>query len=61
MTLSVGILAPGTHEIAVGGFNNKKTYPTEITTVVIDAVRVIAAVTPSKLGLEKQKEYTAID
>jgi hypothetical protein len=60
VALSVGIMAPGAHEIAVGGFNNKKTYPTEITTVVIDAVRVIAAVTPRKLELEKQKENAAI-
>jgi hypothetical protein len=61
VTLSVGILAPGAHEIAVGGFNNKKTYPTEVTTVVIDAVRVIAAVTPRKLKLEQQLEPAATD
>jgi hypothetical protein len=61
LSLSVGILAPGTHNIAVGGFNNKKTYPTEITTIVIDAVRVIAAVTPRKLELEHQLEYAATD
>jgi hypothetical protein len=61
VTLSVGILAPGAHEIAIGGFNNKKTYYTEITTIVIDAVRIIAAVTPRKLELEQQLEHTATD
>jgi hypothetical protein len=61
VTLSVGILAPGAHNIAVGGFNNKKTYPTEITTIVIDAVRVIAAVTPRKLELEQRLEHAATD
>jgi hypothetical protein len=57
VTLSVGILAPGAHEIAIGGFNNKKTYYTEITTIFIDAVRIIAAVTPRKL----EQEHTATD
>jgi hypothetical protein len=61
VTLSVGILAAGIHEIVVGGFNNKKTYLTEITTVVIDVVRVIAVIAPRKLELGTQKESAAID
>jgi hypothetical protein len=61
VTLSVGILGPGAHNIAVGGFNNKKTYPTEITTVVIDAVRAIAAEIPRKMKLEKPEENAASD
>ena len=38
--VDVGILEPGAHLLAIGGYNSKKTNANESTTVVIDEVRV---------------------
>lgn len=38
--VNIGSLPPGQHSIAFGGFNNKKTYNNESTTVLIDDIRV---------------------
>lgn len=38
--VNLGTLAAGTHTLTIGGYNNKKTFPDEITDVLIDDVVV---------------------
>jgi PKD repeat protein len=40
--LNIGVLLPGEHTLAIGGYNNKKTYNNEFTDVIIDSLRVDA-------------------
>jgi hypothetical protein len=40
--VDLGVLTAGWHQLAIGGYNNKKTGSTESTTVIIDDVRVTA-------------------
>ncbi len=39
--INLGTLGPGTHMVALGGYNNQKTYPDETVEVLIDDVAVI--------------------
>ena len=43
VTLALGTLAAGSHELVIGGFNNQKTAANESTTVLIDDVLLTAA------------------
>ena len=40
VTIPVGLLGAGPHEIIIGVFNNKKTYQTETTDILIDDVEI---------------------
>ena len=42
VTVDLGVLAAGSHTLAIGGFNNKKTDSDERTDVYIDDVSLIA-------------------
>ena len=39
--INLGTLGPGTHMVALGGYNNQKTYPDETVEVLIDDVAVL--------------------
>src|SRR6185503_14034971 len=45
--VDLGTLAAGTHTLTIGGYNNQKTFADEITTVLLDDVRVDAAAAPA--------------
>ena len=42
LTVDLGVLSAGAHTLAIGGFNNKKTYRDERTDVFIDDVVLTA-------------------
>jgi hypothetical protein len=59
VTLKASKLQAGSHEIAVGGYNNKKTDEDEVTWIRIDSVRIVAA--PSGRTLKASKPFQADD
>jgi hypothetical protein len=52
----LGTLAPGTYSVTIGGYNNKKNVSDEITTVLIDDVRVATPEPPSSEQLRIEAE-----
>ena len=55
--INLGTLGPGTHMVALGGYNNQKTYPDETVEVLIDDVAVLDA-TPTPPSITTQPANT---
>ena len=59
--LLVGVLAAGDHSLTIGGFNNKKTWNNESTTLTIDDVTLVAAPTAPPIPIESSFSIAPLD